>query len=141
MVDRTIKTSEANTAKFARDSAELVEYSKSQETTRDPGRLSVPAIRVEKVAESVRSSNDRTHSVSTLQSDATEKLLSATRTSEVDLERQATGHHEGIYWRSPNMMIGFFLLGVIASISHHFYYSSLDGKRVGNDNSQQWALR
>lgn len=80
-------------------------------------------------------------SVSTIRSEVTDKLLSPTITSITDLERQTTRHHEGIYWRSPVTMVAFFLFGIIASISHHVYYSSLDGNQVGNDNSQQWALR
>lgn len=61
-------------------------------------------------------------------------LLSATSTA-------AEKHHQGIYWRSPIGMVSFLLFGVLASVSHHLYYSSLDGKQVGNDNDQQWALR
>ena len=76
-----------------------------------------------------------------MKTDVTEELLSTPLISEIDLETQPTNHHEGIYWKSPLAMAAFFLIGVIASISHHFYYLSLDGKQVGNDNTQQWALR
>jgi hypothetical protein len=54
---------------------------------------------------------------------------------------QSTIHHEGIYWRSPMTMAAFLFLGIFASMAHHFYYASRDGKRVGNDREQQWALR
>jgi hypothetical protein len=48
---------------------------------------------------------------------------------------------QGIYWWSPAGMIGFFLCGIVFSIAHHAYYESLDGRRVGNDQEQQWAIR
>ena len=38
-------------------------------------------------------------------------------------------------------MVAFLFLGIFASMAHHFYYASRDGKRVGNDREQQWALR
>lgn len=50
-------------------------------------------------------------------------------------------HHEGIYWPSPITMASFFLFGVLTSYMHHLYYHYLDGKQVGNDRQQQWALR
>jgi hypothetical protein len=73
-------------------------------------------------------------SVGTNTSRASDGLLSAATTG-------AEMHHQGIYWRSPIGMVSFLIFGVFASVSHHFYYSSLDGKKVGNDNDQQWALR
>jgi hypothetical protein len=48
---------------------------------------------------------------------------------------------QGIYWRSPNSMVGFFVCGVLACVAHHLYYLSWDGKEVGTENQQQWALR
>lgn len=48
---------------------------------------------------------------------------------------------QGIYWCSPAGMVGFCLCGIVFSIGHHVYYKSLNGKRVGNDNEQQWAIR
>ncbi|KAG0646652.1 hypothetical protein D0Z07_7475 [Hyphodiscus hymeniophilus] len=104
-------------------------------------RLSVPMSPVEAGPQPSREKDKRMLSVSTVRSELTEKLLSPTVTFFKDLERQDTRHHQGIYWRSPLMMVAFFLSGVTSSVSHHFYYSSLDGKQVGNDNSQQWALR
>jgi hypothetical protein len=56
-------------------------------------------------------------------------------------QSQSAIHHEGIYWRSPITMVVFLFLGIFAGIAHHFYYTSLDGNRVGNDREQQWALR
>lgn len=38
-------------------------------------------------------------------------------------------------------MVLFFLLGLSACIAHHVFYSYLDGDIVGDDTSQQWALR
>jgi hypothetical protein len=73
-------------------------------------------------------------SVGTNTSRASDGLLSAATTAEEK-------HHQGIYWRSPIGMVSFLIFGVVASVSHHLYYSSLDGKKVGNDNDQQWALR
>jgi len=73
-------------------------------------------------------------SVGTNTSRASDELLSAATTA-------AEKHHQGIYWRSPIGMVSFLIFGVFASVSHHLYYSSLDGNKVGNDNDQQWALR
>jgi hypothetical protein len=50
-------------------------------------------------------------------------------------------YHEGIYWLSPITMLVLLLIGISASVGHHTYYSSLDGKVVGNDTDQQWKLR
>ena len=145
MADQTINSREATLAQGAGDPIEHPQYRDIPAVTQDPQQLSVPTIRVEPVAESIRPSNDRAHSVSTVQRDVTEKLLPTPRISkidlEIDLEGFPTSHHEGIYWKSPLTMAAFFLIGVITSISHHFYYLSLDGKQVGNDNTQQWALR
>ena len=88
---------------------------------------------------------DRENSFGSERSGVSEGLLNATssipsqpmRTS----HNQSTIHHEGIYWRSPITMVAFLFLGIFASIAHHFYYTSLDGNRVGNDREQQWALR
>ena len=49
--------------------------------------------------------------------------------------------HKGIYWWSPIAMVTFFLLGVLTPFMHHFYYTILNGRQVGNDLQQQWALR
>ena len=79
---------------------------------------------------------DRKNSFGSEQSGALEGLLNAT-----SIPSQPMIHHEGIYWRSPITMVAFLFLGIFASIAHHFYYTSLDGNRVGNDREQQWALR
>lgn len=50
-------------------------------------------------------------------------------------------YHDGIFWRSPILMGGNLLLGIIASVSHHVYYSFMVGKQVGDDYAQQWVLR
>lgn len=50
-------------------------------------------------------------------------------------------HHEGIFWQSPINMVAFFVFGILTSCMHHLYYHFLDGKLVGNDSQQQWALR
>ncbi|KAI9164065.1 formylmethionine deformylase-like protein [Paramyrothecium foliicola] len=44
-------------------------------------------------------------------------------------------------WRSPIFMISFLLSGILLSLGHHLYYSSLDGKEVLTTIEQQWALR
>ena len=79
------------------------------------------------------------------QSGVSEGLLNATSSTPSQPMRtfhsQSTIHHEGIYWRSPMTMAAFLFLGIFASMAHHFYYASRDGKRVGNDREQQWALR
>jgi hypothetical protein len=79
------------------------------------------------------------------QSGVSEGLLNATSSTPSQpmrtFQSQSTIHHEGIYWRSPMTMVAFLFLGIFASMGHHFYYSSRDGKRVGNDREQQWALR
>ena len=120
---------------------ELAQYPDSKTIDHNPHRLSVPTSPVVSGAAPTRPNGDRMHSVSTVKSEATEKLLTPTITSLTDLERQTSRHHEGIYWKSPISMAAFFLLGIISSISHHFYYASLDGRQVGDDNAQQWALR
>lgn len=33
-----------------------------------------------------------------------------------------------IHWQTPAFMISLFFLGIMASIGHHFFYTSLDGK-------------
>lgn len=67
-------------------------------------------------------------------------------TPEEDLEKtsEASHHHhyhDGIFWRSPILMGGNLLIGIIASISHHVFYSQMVGKEVGDEYSQQWTLR
>lgn len=47
----------------------------------------------------------------------------------------------GIYWRSPTLMMSFFVLGIAFAVAHHFYYDSLDGRIVPSKNSQEWAIR
>ncbi|KAI9647681.1 hypothetical protein NHQ30_004066 [Ciborinia camelliae] len=50
-------------------------------------------------------------------------------------------YHDGIFWRSPIFMGGNLMIGIVASVSHHIFYSSMVGKQVGDDYSQQWILR
>lgn len=52
-----------------------------------------------------------------------------------------TGSLRDIYWRSPATMVACFLLGVLTSLGHHLYYSSLDGDLVGDVDDQQRRLR
>ena len=56
-------------------------------------------------------------------------------------DRYHFGMHGGIYLRAPVLMIFFFFVGIIASLGHHGYYSSLHGDRVGTEAQQQWSLR
>ena len=87
----------------------------------------------------------RNYSVGTIQSEASEDILSGHPTGDTDLKIQrrvpAEMHHRGIYWRSPIYMVAFLIFGIMAAISHHVFYSSLDGHQVGNDREQQWNLR
>ncbi|KAL5336846.1 hypothetical protein BJX70DRAFT_260929 [Aspergillus crustosus] len=52
-----------------------------------------------------------------------------------------TKNQHGIHWRMPAAMITCFVIGLGLAIGHHFYYYSLDGTRVGDQNKQEWALR
>lgn len=47
----------------------------------------------------------------------------------------------GIFWRSPALMISCFLLGMLASIGHHLFYSHFDGTIVGSPSEQEWNIR
>lgn len=51
------------------------------------------------------------------------------------------GVQKGIHWRSPTTMLLAFLLGLGSAFALHGYYSSLDGKRVGDSFQQSNALR
>lgn len=88
---------------------------------------------------------NRNYSVSTIKSEESEDILSAYPTRDADLKTQtpvpAEMHHRGIYWRSPICMVAFLLFGILAAVSHHVFYASLDGRQVGNDREQQWNLR
>jgi hypothetical protein len=88
---------------------------------------------------------NRNYSVGTIKSEASEDILSAYPTRDADLKTQtsvpAEMHHRGIYWRSPIYMVAFLLFGILAAVSHHVFYASLDGHQVGNDREQQWNLR
>ena len=59
--------------------------------------------------------------------------------------RQSTssmlGAQKGIYWRSPTTMLLAFLLGLGSALGLHGYYSSLNGKKVGDSFQQSNALR
>jgi len=119
----------------------------SPSSTKTPGLLMVPRIAPENPQASLPGNPVRNPSVGTVASQVSQGNISATSTA-VDLAelegprpRPTIKHHQGIYWRSPISMVSFLLFGVLASVSHHFYYSSLDGKQVGNDRQQQWSLR
>lgn len=47
----------------------------------------------------------------------------------------------GLYWRPPTTMVAAFLTGIIFAISHHLYYSSMQGRLVYSSSQQEWALR
>lgn len=51
------------------------------------------------------------------------------------------GALKGIYWRSPTTMLLAFLLGLGSALGLHGYYSSLNGKKVGDGFQQSNALR
>lgn len=46
-----------------------------------------------------------------------------------------------IYWSSPALMTGAFVVGVLFAVGHHLFYQSLDGQEVGDSDRQQWSLR
>ena len=91
--------------------------------------------------------NVRNNSVTSDQSDVLKGLLSPTVASPwtaiepLEHEAKAPGPPAGIHWQSPASMLALFLFGLLASIAHHLFYHSLDGKTVGDDYAQQWALR
>ena len=51
------------------------------------------------------------------------------------------GAQKGLYWRSPTTMLLAFLLGLGSALGLHGYYSSLNGKKVGDSFQQSNALR
>lgn len=46
-----------------------------------------------------------------------------------------------IYWKSPTTMLLAFFLGLGSALALHGYYSSLNGKKVGDSFQQSNALR
>ena len=46
-----------------------------------------------------------------------------------------------IRWRSPALMLVFFIVGVLFALGHHLYYQSLDGTTVNSESQQVWAIR
>jgi thiol:disulfide interchange protein len=44
-------------------------------------------------------------------------------------------------WRSPSLMVLFFLLGLSISIAHCVFYPKLRGKLVGDSNQQEEKIR
>ncbi|KAF4637023.1 hypothetical protein G7Y89_g1067 [Cudoniella acicularis] len=58
-----------------------------------------------------------------------------------ELDEGDDENHQGIWWKSPTLMIGFLILGIAACSAHHGWYAHLSGRQVGDDISQQWALR
>jgi hypothetical protein len=50
-------------------------------------------------------------------------------------------HLRDIYWASPASMLSLLLFGIAMSVGHHFYYNSLVGKVVGDENDQQRTHR
>jgi hypothetical protein len=44
-------------------------------------------------------------------------------------------------WKSPLMMVVFFLVGLALSLAHCIFYPSLHGKIVGNSDAQEEKLR
>ena len=49
--------------------------------------------------------------------------------------------HHGIYWNQAGYMFTLALSGAALAISHHVYYSKLDGTPVASGVHQQWAIR
>jgi hypothetical protein len=50
-------------------------------------------------------------------------------------------HNGGIYSRSPITMVAFFLFGVVMSVGHHLYNTSLAGQVIGDVNDYQMVIR
>lgn len=75
---------------------------------------------------------------------ATPSKVPATPTSPNHGQRRrssvAPGGQFGIYWRSPITMISLFIIGLGSALALHGWYSSLNGKHVGDSNQQQRAL-
>lgn len=44
-------------------------------------------------------------------------------------------------WKSPLLMLGFFIIGVAMSLAHCIFYPKLKGRIVGNSDSQEEKLR
>jgi thiol:disulfide interchange protein len=44
-------------------------------------------------------------------------------------------------WKSPLMMVVFFLVGLAMSLAHCIFYPSLQGKIVGNSDAQEEKIR
>jgi hypothetical protein len=86
----------------------------------------------------------RSDSVSVVNQEASgKKGASSTTTAITDPESQATEMKtlRDICRCSLTVMVSFFFLGVLTSVGHHIYYTSLEGKLVGDVNDQQSALR
>lgn len=44
-------------------------------------------------------------------------------------------------WKSPLLMVVFFLIGLAMSLAHCIFYPSLQGKVVGNPDAQEEKIR
>jgi hypothetical protein len=47
----------------------------------------------------------------------------------------------GIYLRSPALMVSCWLLGLISSLCHHFFYQHYSNAEIRSENEQQWNIR
>lgn len=70
-------------------------------------------------------------------------ISSASSSSRIQQRRRssaAPGAQFGIHWKTVATMILTFILGLGAAFALHGYYSSLNGKEVGDTDQQQTAL-
>jgi hypothetical protein len=61
--------------------------------------------------------------------------------SEHDLEGGTWKPHRIHRWKSPLVMLTFFVIGLGMSIGHCIFYSSLDGIIVGDSYNQERNIR
>ena len=47
----------------------------------------------------------------------------------------------GVHWRKPAFIVSMLFAGLGLSLAHHFYYSSLNNQRTGDQKRQAWPTR
>lgn len=78
------------------------------------------------------SSIDRLHTASAVDS-------SKSRITHRHISPEDQAH--GVYYKAPILMVLSSLLGVSASLGHHFLYSHFDGAVVESNWEQEWNIR
>ena len=69
--------------------------------------------------------------------DGPNQAMSINTAVDININRE----HHGIYWEQAGYMFILVLSGAALAISHHVYYSKLDGTPVASAGHQQWAIR